>query len=121
MTGQRATEPNHLSQLLVERINARDVEGLVALYEDDAVLDTGDGLAIGSAAIREFWTQFLTTGITVTLGQQTEALLNGDLALTSTRLPGGPVTVEVARRQHDGSWKWAIDQPALPITAEHER
>jgi hypothetical protein len=30
---------------------------------------------------------------------------NGDLALTSTRLPGGVATVEVAKRQSDGSWR----------------
>jgi hypothetical protein len=38
---------------------------------------------------------------------------NGDLALTSTRLPAGGATVEVARRQPDGSWRWVIDQPAV--------
>jgi len=38
---------------------------------------------------------------------------HGDLALTSTRLPGGGATAEVARRQPDGSWRWVIDQPAL--------
>jgi hypothetical protein len=37
---------------------------------------------------------------------------HGDLALTSTRLPGG-ATVEVARRQPGGSWRWVIDQPVL--------
>jgi hypothetical protein len=41
------------------------------------------------------------------------AIWNGDLALTSTRLPGGGATVEVARRQPDGSWRWVIDQPAV--------
>jgi hypothetical protein len=41
------------------------------------------------------------------------AIRNGDLALTSTRLPGGGATVEIARRQPDGSWRWVIDQPAV--------
>jgi hypothetical protein len=45
-------------------------------------------------------------------GQQ-PVIRNGDLALTSTRLPGGGATVEVARRQPDGSWRWVIDQPAV--------
>ena len=40
-------------------------------------------------------------------------LRHGALALTSTRLPGGGATVEVARRQPDGSWRWVIDQRAL--------
>jgi hypothetical protein len=34
----------------------------------------------------------------------------GDLALTSTRLPDGSVTAEIARRQGDGTWLWVIDQ-----------
>ncbi len=34
----------------------------------------------------------------------------GDLALTSTRLPDGTVTAEIARRQSDGTWLWVIDQ-----------
>jgi hypothetical protein len=44
-------------------------------------------------------------------GQQQPALVDGDLALTSTRLASGGATAEVARRQPDGSWLWAIDQP----------
>jgi hypothetical protein len=43
-------------------------------------------------------------------GEQRAALLAGDLALTSTRLPDGSVTSEVARRQSDGSWLWMIDR-----------
>jgi hypothetical protein len=35
-----------------------------------------------------------------------------DLTRTSTRRPGG-ATVEVARRQPDGSWRWVIGHPAL--------
>jgi hypothetical protein len=36
-----------------------------------------------------------------------------DLALTSSHLGTGQVTAEVARQQADGSWLWAIDQPAI--------
>ena len=34
----------------------------------------------------------------------------GGLALTSTRLPDGNVTAEVARQQPDGTWLWIIDR-----------
>jgi hypothetical protein len=37
------------------------------------------------------------------------AVRNGDLAITSTVRPGN-ATVEVARRQADGTWLWIIDQ-----------
>jgi hypothetical protein len=43
-------------------------------------------------------------------GDQRAAIISGDLALTSTRLPDGSVTAEIARRQGDGTWLWVIDQ-----------
>lgn len=118
MTRERAEHPNRLLQLLVERVQKRDVEGLVALFEDDAALDTGSGIANGSSEILEFWAGFVASETTVTVGQQADPLVNGDLALTSTRMPDGVVTVEIARRQPDGSWKWALDQPNLPVTPD---
>jgi hypothetical protein len=33
--------------------------------------------------------------------------------MTTCTQTGGEVSVEVARRQPDGSWLWAIDQPSL--------
>lgn len=118
MNRDRAEHPNRLLELLVERVQHGDVEGLVALFEDDAVLDTGAGIATGSAAIREFWSQFVASGTTVTVGQPSAPLVSGDLALTSTRMPDGVVTAEIARRQPDGSWRWVVDQPNLPVTPE---
>ena len=51
--------------------------------------------------------------MSITYDRRQPVTRNGDLALTSTRLPGGGATVEVTRRQPDGSWRWVIDQPAL--------
>jgi ketosteroid isomerase-like protein len=98
----------------VERANARDVEGLVALYERDAVLATPDGGEVrGEAGIRRFYAT-LTAAPAPRLapGTQHPALRLGELALTSTRLPGGAgATAEVARRQPDGTWRWVLDRP----------
>jgi hypothetical protein len=44
-------------------------------------------------------------------GEPRSTLRAGDLALTSTRLDDGAVTVEVARRRPDGTWRWIIDEP----------
>jgi len=44
---------------------------------------------------------------------QPEDLSRFFLELTSTRLPGGGATVEVARRQPDGTWLWVLDQPNI--------
>jgi ketosteroid isomerase-like protein len=106
-----ATEPEDLGRFFIERANAGDVEGLVALYEPDAVLATGSGLARGTEQIRQALTQFVA-GRPVLTGQSQPALRNGGLALTSTRFPGG-ATAEIARRQSNGSWRWIADQPRV--------
>jgi len=111
--GQRdsAQWPEDLSRFFLERANAGDVEGLVALYEPEAVLALPSGeVAAGADAIRSAYEQLLAGSPTFTAGDQRPALVHGDLALTSTRIPGG-ATAEVARRQPDGSWLWMIDQP----------
>jgi ketosteroid isomerase-like protein len=108
-----ALEPEDLSRLFVERANARDIEGLVALYEPDAVLATPDGGAVhGEAEIRRFYAALTAPAPRFAPGEQHPALRLGDLALTSTRLPGGAgATAEVARRQPDGTWRWVLDRP----------
>ena len=63
-----------------------------------------------SLAIRAFFAEITATGRKFELGKQSPAIINGDLALTSTRLPDGSVTAEVARRQADGRWLWVIDK-----------
>ncbi|AXK35330.1 nuclear transport factor 2 family protein [Streptomyces armeniacus] len=115
MTDNRAaTEPNDLGRYFVERANAGDVAGLVALYEPDAVLAFPPGrLATGHAEIREVYEQFVAAAPVLSPGRQHPALVAGDLALTAATLTNGDVTVEIARRQPDGSWLWAADQPAL--------
>lgn len=111
----KAQEPNELVQLLVVRVREGDVDGLVELFEDDAVLDTGNEPVKGATALREFWTAFVASGVAVEVGMQSPPLINGDLALTTTLMPDGVVTVEIARRQADGSWRWVVDQPSLRV------
>ena len=114
MTQTVATDPNDLARLFIERANAGDVEGLVALYEPDAVLAFPPGtVATGHAEIRKVYEQFLAAAPVLAPGRQHAALASGDLALTASTLTNGDVTVEIARRQPDGSWLWAVDQPAL--------
>jgi ketosteroid isomerase-like protein len=109
---QRAAQPEDLGRFFVERANAGDVEGLVALYEPGAVLAVpGGAQAAGTDAIRRALQRFLDGRPTVS-GESQPALRLGELALTSTRFAGG-ATAEVARRQPDGSWLWVIDQPRV--------
>jgi len=106
-----ARDPQDLERLLVTRERAGDIEGMMALYEPHAVVDCGDGrLLQGTEAIRSYFAGVVATGRKFAVGDQRPAVISGDLALTSTRLPDGTVTAEVARRQADGTWLWVIDK-----------
>ena len=106
-----ARDPQDLERLLVSRERAGDVDGMAALYETHAVLDCGGGrLTPGREAIRAFYAGLVAMGRKFDFGHQRPAIISGDLALTSTRLPDGSVTAEIARRQGDGTWLWVIDQ-----------
>ena len=109
-----ARDPQDLERLLIDRQWMGDIDGMVALFEPDAVIDSGEvELTRGHEAIRAFFVAFAATGRKFQRGEQRPAAINGDLALTSTRLPDGTVTSEVARRQSDGTWLWVIDQYAI--------
>ena len=106
-----ARDPQDLERLLVSRQRSGDVDGMVALYEPNAALDFGGGrLTLGKEAIRTFYAGLVATGRKFAFGDQHPCVVTGDLALTSTRLPDGSMTAEVARRQGDGTWLWVIDQ-----------
>jgi ketosteroid isomerase-like protein len=106
-----ARDPQDLERFLVARQNAGDVEGMLALFEPDAVVDTGDGrVTRGTEAIRALYVELVASGRKFAVGEQRPALISGDLAMTSTRSRDGSVTSEVARRQSDGTWLWVIDK-----------
>jgi len=109
-----ATAPNDLEKLFVERANAGDLDGLLALYESDAVVADGEGrVAVGLSQIRELFVSFLAERPRLNPSRQAEPLCSGDVALTSSRLSNGDVTAEIARRQPDGRWLWVVDQFAI--------
>ena len=106
-----ARDPQDLERLLIDRQHIGDVEGMVALFEPQAVVDCGEGRFLhGHHEIRRYFTEVVASGRKFARGAQQPALICGELALTSTRLPDGSVTAEVARRQGDGTWRWAIDR-----------
>lgn len=109
-----ARDPQDLERMLVIRQHEGDVEGMVALFEPDAVIDTADGqFTRGHAAIRALFARQIAARMKFKVGVQRPALICGELALTSTALPDGSVTSEVARRQADGTWLWVIDRYAV--------
>lgn len=111
VSSEPARDPQDLERLLIARQWVGDVDGMAALYEPDAVLNSGDGrLTLGREAIRALFAELTATGQKFSSGNQSPAVISGDLALTSTHLPDGSVTAEVARRQGNGTWLWVIDR-----------
>ena len=118
-----ARNPEELVRLFSEALNSGNLDALVALYEPQATLTPEPGQVVtGTRAIREALSAFVAIKPTLTLEVKTLAQ-TGDIALTSTKWalsgtgPDGNQTtmsghsVEVSRRQPDGSWLLVIDTP----------
>ena len=116
--------PRQLHQAWEKAYNDGDVDALVELYEPDATVFPQPGNPVtGHAAIREALVPFVALGGQIQL--RTAAVIeNGDLAVAysdwsltgGTDPDGNPVNMEgrstdVMRRQSDGSWRDAIDDP----------
>lgn len=71
MECEPARDPNDLERLLVKRQNKGDIDGMVALFEPDAVIDCSDGRFVrGHEAIRAFYVEFAATGKKFAWGEQ---------------------------------------------------
>ena len=105
--------PEDLTRKFVDAVNAGDVEGLVALYEPDAVIAFPPGeLTVGHDAIRELYTGMLAAQPHFEYEEPLTTLISGDLALTATPAQDAAgVRAQVVRRQPDGSWKRVLDRP----------
>ncbi len=118
-----ASSPEELHQRWVDGVNRGDLDGLTALYEPDAafVVRPGETVA-GLAAVRDATNGLLALRPRATL-DPLYVVRAGDLALLISRwrLTGtgpdgaavdiGGQTSDVARRQADGTWRFAIDNP----------
>ena len=117
---QKAQNPDDLAKIFRIKAAAGDAAGLADLYEPNAVLviDQDGNTAVGKEAIKNFYEQVLKTNPKFESVVQRNALINGNLALTSAKLGDGRVTAEVARLQADNTWLWAIDQPSFAMEKE---
>lgn len=122
LNSEFAQEPQNLARLFNARANAGDIEGLVALYQPDAVVAKGAVVATGHEAIRRFYTDLLSRRSSFPQVEELPALRNGSFALTFARAPNGNISVELARQQPNGTWLWIIDQLKIPpLAATPER
>ena len=116
-------DPVMLDREFERRLNARDLDGLVALYESQAALMPMPGsVVVGTAAIRGALAGFIAANPAIKTQGRLVAR-SGDLALLAndwtlevdgqdgkrTTMTGS--AIEVARRQADGRWLFAMDMP----------
>jgi uncharacterized protein (TIGR02246 family) len=106
-----------------ERLSASDVDGALALYEADATFAVRpDETVRGGEAIRAALAQFAALS-PVMEGEKVKVLEAGDTALVVNRwtlrgttpdgepLEMGGISADVLRRQENGRWLVAIDDP----------
>lgn len=113
--------PEDMSPTLAAAFNARDLDAMAALYEDEAVLiDETGAKHQGIDAIKAVLKDMLESGGVMTSTPR-RALVVGDIALSGAdwRLDPGdggePLegrSLEVLRRQPDGGWSYLIDCPS---------
>ncbi|HKZ05326.1 MAG TPA: SgcJ/EcaC family oxidoreductase [Methylomirabilota bacterium] len=119
-----AYEPEDCDRLFAEYLNAGNLEGLVALYEPTCAMVQRDGsLAVGHAAIRASLERLVAMKprmdfriIRVVPGGEGLAMVYNDWSFSAAGPDGQPVTragqaIEVVRRQPDGTWRLAADDP----------
>jgi uncharacterized protein (TIGR02246 family) len=119
-----ARSPEDCDRLFGEHLNAGEVEGVVALYEENGSLVQRDGgAATGRGEIRKVIARLTETRpvlrshvVRVMRAGEDLAMLYNDWSMSATGRGGDRIertgkAVEVVRRQADGTWLFAIDDP----------
>ena len=118
-----AKTPEDVDRLFEERVNAGDVDGVLALYESGATLVMPEGDLTNPAAFRESTKQMIASQLRVQLKVTKVVCVEEDLAVLyndwngSMKGTDGQPTelngkaLEVVRRQMDGTWRFVVDDP----------
>ena len=118
-----AYTPAEIHTLFCDAFNRGDLEALLALYEPDAVLVVAGNHASGRERIREALQSMLLRRARMTLEThfvsetaQDLAVLRGCWVVEPAEGQSGLVTrglsMEVVRKQPDGTWLFVLDNPS---------
>lgn len=115
--------PEVVHEQFLRCFRARDLEGLLELYEDEATLVDADGnAASGKARLRDFFADLLAQDVELELETRYAArcgdiaLLSNTWRLSGTDADGRPLdrrgqASEIVRRQPNGRWLLIVDHP----------
>lgn len=119
-----ARSPEGCDRLFAETVNAGDLDALVGLYEPTCSLVQRDGgVAVGRPAIRAVLGRLLainakitTEIVKVTKAGEDLAMVYNDWHMSGSGPDGRAIeapgkAIEVVRRQPDGTWLFALDDP----------
>jgi uncharacterized protein (TIGR02246 family) len=119
-----ARTPEECDRLFGEHVNASDLDALMTLYEPGASLVQHDGVvATGHADIRRVLGRLVAMRPTLRLNVVKVVRTGEDVAMVyddwtmSAKGPDGALiersgrAIEVVRRQTDGTWRVAMDDP----------
>lgn len=114
---------DQLNLAFAERFNARDVDGLLALFAPEAVFVPAPGQPVqGADQVRGALEQFLALGLPITMtvrhafASGTTGLAIADWSMRGTGPDGGAVelggsTSDVAAFDEAAGWRFLIDNP----------
>ena len=115
--------PESIQEVFAGLVNRLDIDGLVALYDPQAVVIRKDGsIAVGTDAIREHLSGLLSINPALR-NQHLKTIVVGDVGVqfsdwkvdgvdeNGDRIAAEGRACDVIRRQPDGTWRIVVDNP----------
>jgi uncharacterized protein (TIGR02246 family) len=117
------TEPRDWPRVFTERVNAGDVDGVLALYDPEARFVTAGGdVLVGHEQLRKVLGGLVAARARME-SRVVQAIATGDVAILYTDFHSTSVdasgktqeldqrAIEVLRRQPDGTWRLVVGDP----------
>jgi ketosteroid isomerase-like protein len=108
------THPNDVPAAFEAAFNARDIEALLALYADEALLISDGTAEVPRSGVRAVLEGFLGLPGPISMSlKRTVVADDTAVVVAEWELPNGMsgTTTDVVRRGADGGWRYVIDAP----------